>query len=275
MVLLGLASASINVLYYSRQLQRSEVPTNVDDGVGNFENERQPEIVDKSANLDLKDDKLHSAETKKADKANKQHFRGGDFVGGQIVKRDRQGRIVVNAITALSGKELGVADEESDANGSVTLEEASKGREPILQILREAGIQKFDAATVSRLPTWDKVEKLYGKGPVVYGLDTCETFRKTIPAEEASLASAGIFNSGTNTLAMYLNANCIMPENKKEKYGGMRWQPPWGKHMVANRKWTNTVKNDKKVNKTTVMPVAVIRDPYSWFQSMCKHPYGT
>lgn len=45
--------------------------------------------------------------------------------------------------------------------------------------------------------------------------------------------------------------------------------------MVAKRKWTNTVSNDKKVNKTTVMPVVAIRDPYSWMQSMCRHPYAT
>jgi hypothetical protein len=74
---------------------------------------------------------------------------------------------------------------------------------------------------------------------------------------------------------MFYSLPNLRPENKNDKYGGMRWQPPWGKHMVAKRKWTNTVKNDSKVNKTTVMPIAVIRDPYSWFQSMCKHPYGT
>lgn len=45
--------------------------------------------------------------------------------------------------------------------------------------------------------------------------------------------------------------------------------------MVADRKWTNTVQNDHKVNKTAVMPVVAIRDPYSWMQSLCRHPYGT
>jgi len=58
-----------------------------------------------------------------------------------------------------------------------------------------------------------------------------EEFRKNVPVEDASIGSAGIFNSGTNTLAMYMNANCLMPENKKEKYGGMRWQVPWGKSI--------------------------------------------
>jgi hypothetical protein len=44
--------------------------------------------------------------------------------------------------------------------------------------------------------------------------------------------------------------------------------------MLASRKWTNTAGNDKKANKTNVLPVVLIRDPYSWMQSMCKHPYA-
>jgi hypothetical protein len=44
--------------------------------------------------------------------------------------------------------------------------------------------------------------------------------------------------------------------------------------MLASHKWTNTAGNDKRVNKTNVLPVVLIRDPYSWMQSMCKHPYA-
>jgi hypothetical protein len=44
--------------------------------------------------------------------------------------------------------------------------------------------------------------------------------------------------------------------------------------MLASRKWTNTAGHETKVNKTNVLPVVLIRDPYSWMQSMCKHPYG-
>jgi hypothetical protein len=73
---------------------------------------------------------------------------------------------------------------------------------------------------------------------------------------------------------MYLNANCIMPDNIKEKYRGMRWQVAWGKHTPANRKWNNTAAHDEKVNKTNILPVVLIRDAYSWMQSTCKHPYG-
>ena len=34
---------------------------------------------------------------------------------------------------------------------------------------------------------------------------------------------------------------------------------PWGKHTLASRKWTNTAGNDSKVNKTNVLPVAIVR----------------
>jgi len=42
---------------------------------------------------------------------------------------------------------------------------------------------------------------------------------------------------------------------------------------LAERRWTNTAGHDFKVNKTNVMPVVLVRDPYTWMQSMCKHPY--
>jgi len=74
---------------------------------------------------------------------------------------------------------------------------------------------------------------------------------------------------------MYLAANCQMPHNKeKNNNHGMRWQVPWGKHQVEQHKWSNTAKNDKLVNKTTVLPAVLVRDPLSWMQSMCTHPYA-
>jgi hypothetical protein len=38
---------------------------------------------------------------------------------------------------------------------------------------------------------------------------------------------------------------------------------------------SNTAGHDKRVNKTNVMPIVVVRDPYSWMQSMCKHKYAS
>jgi hypothetical protein len=194
----------------------------------------------------------------------------------QVVKKDREGNVVHRSITAIKATDL------SDAvvpGNSLTMEEASMGREPLLQVLQEAGVQEMEAAAVAQLPTWEQVSSLYYQHetpgrPVVVGLDTCEAFRQRIPSDQASVGVAGLFNTGTNPAAMYLSANCVMPDVKKNRDHGMRWQVPWGKHMVADRKWNNTAKHDTKVNKTTVLPVVFVRDPYSWMQSMCKHPYA-
>ncbi|CAB9523102.1 expressed unknown protein [Seminavis robusta] len=284
MLLLGVASLAINFRYYSKirgaivgpsdeSFDSSDSSSTVIGGGGSS-------LISKGMGMSV----LSSSVRKSENADTKGHRKGkkpkktfdGELAGGQLIKKDKKGNTVVKVITALNKEDLGdAAGDDDNTQGDMTLEEAIKGREPIIRVLKEAGIQDFDAATVAKLPMWEQVEKLYGKGPVVYGLDTCEAFRNSVPPEDASLASSGIFNSGTNTLAMYMNANCIMPENKKERYGGMRWQVPWGKHMVAKRKWTNTVKSDRKVNKTTVMPIVAIRDPYSWMQSLCRHPYAT
>lgn len=38
--------------------------------------------------------------------------------------------------------------------------------------------------------------------------------------------------------------------------------------MLNSYKWTNTAGHDFKVNKTNVMPIVAVRDPYTWMQSM-------
>jgi hypothetical protein len=72
------------------------------------------------------------------------------------------------------------------------------------------------------------VTDLYGNtnDPVIYGLDTCERFRRTTPPDDASIGTAGLFNTGTNPLSMYLQANCEIPTNTHDKFKGMRWQVP-------------------------------------------------
>lgn len=54
------------------------------------------------------------------------------------------------------------------------------GREPILNLLREAGIPLDpvkDQKLIEELPTWSEVTELYGDKPVIYGLDRCEEFQ--------------------------------------------------------------------------------------------------
>lgn len=226
MMALGMASAVVNFLYYSSLSSMEVYSESGDEASLHFHKVLQAD--EQLHDLSHDDQEEHPSGRKPNKKKERKTF-DGDFTGGQLIKKDRKGRTVVQAITSLKKENLGIGAADDDNPTPLTLEEASQGREPILDILREAGIHEFDAATVAKLPTWDQVEKLYGNGPAIYGLDTCETFRKTVPPEEASIASAGIFNSGTNTLAMYLNANCILPKNKNDKYGGMRWQPPWGR----------------------------------------------
>jgi hypothetical protein len=148
----------------------------------------------------------------------------------QVVKKDRQGKPLHHNIFAVRHEDLrGIADDVHNNNNGDnyqewTVEQARVGREPLLEILRDAGVTDVDASSIAMLPTWDQVLQLYGDGPVVYGLDTCADFRQRIPADDASIGTAGLFNTGTNPFAMYLAANCKMPENKHDKFGGMRWQ---------------------------------------------------
>jgi len=158
MILLGLASFYMNVKYYVN-MPHTDAPYGSND---------QAEGFSETVDLDMQPLK---GENGNVNKKGKKTFDGA-FSGGQFVKKDKQGRVVVNAITALKKDQLGDAAGDDDATGALTLEEVSKGREPILDILREAGITEFDAATVAKLPMWEEVERLYGKGPAIYGLDT-------------------------------------------------------------------------------------------------------
>ena len=82
------------------------------------------------------------------------------------------------------------------------------------------------------------------------------------------VSPSGMFNTGTNPFAMYIQSNCKMPHNTHDVHGGMRWQVPWGKHTLASRKWNQTAGHNEEVNKTNVLPVAIVRDPYFWMQSL-------
>jgi hypothetical protein len=95
------------------------------------------------------------------------------------------------------------------------------------------------------------------------------------------LGSAGMFNTGTNLVTHLLKQNCEIPE-RVEKYGphqskesyGMRWQVQWGKHTPAKFRVLHTTNKAGKLNKEYMLPIVTIRDPYSWFKSMCKNGYA-
>lgn len=91
----------------------------------------------------------------------------------------------------------------------------------------------FDEQTLAQhdLPTDASIAAQYGTGPILLGLDTCQTYRDTVPAEDRMLGAAGMFSTGTNLVTQLLKRNCKIPERVK-LYGkdatkeqlGMRWQ---------------------------------------------------
>jgi len=178
-----------------------------------------------------------------------------------------------------SGDDYWLGDDEQQLQDK-SLDEP-KDKEPLLQILREAGIDDVDEDTLDKLPTWSEVTRLYGNTAKIYGLETCETFRNHSEPAEHFIGTAGNFNSGTNLLSELLIHNCRMTDRMK-KYGsvnkGVRWQVPWGKHSPPLdeefRKNHKTKPGDKDIEAHNVMPIVTIRDPYVWMQSMCRHQYG-
>ncbi len=146
-----------------------------------------------------------------------------------LVKRDKKGNIVYKPITSIKKEDLdkmGITGDNNQANTvDVTYEEAIKGRERLVDIIHEAGIEDIDVASILSLPLDSAVNKLYGDTPVVLGLERCHEFRTNhfkFPQWDASLGTAGLFNTGTNPFAMYLEQNCKMPKNKSDKHGGTR-----------------------------------------------------
>jgi len=174
--------------------------------------------------------------------------------------------------------------------------------EKMLRILRHVGIynsNQLTAEEISFLPSWEQVVEKFGdKGPVILGLDTCPTYRSKFPVDKRKMAVAGPFNSGTHFLYQILSNNCKSLKTKNNKNKNIRFQVPWGKHqspnfrLVHNVEMGSSIKNDHQKDPSTgkidhpplpdrlleanesVLPIVVVRDPYTWWQSMCKVRYA-
>ena len=168
-----------------------------------------------------------------------------------------------------SAVEVGLAD---FSKGHTTefndthIRQASSGREPILQLLKEAGISDLSPQQISRLPRWEHVVDLYGPKVVIVGKNRCDQFRKKVRLTDRKVGVAGLFNTGTNLLQLHLFRNIHGVESL--------WQVPWGKHRMAAVKWNHTANRMDKYNKEHVLPIVIVRDPLAWLQSMCAHPYA-
>jgi hypothetical protein len=122
--------------------------------------------------------------------------------------------------------------EEAKVRGRENDGNPSEDKGPILRILKEAGFDDIDEATMRNLPTWAEVTALYGDHPRIYGLDQCEAFRNRPNPAEHFLGVAGTFNSGTNLMSELLIANCEMT-SRMNKYGS-KTRASDGKYLGAS-----------------------------------------
>lgn len=192
-----------------------------------------------------------------------------------------------------------IAGFETGAGVTVEKGEIRHGNENVIKIETEHGNQKstvlederlrdleeiLQAARVditeeerAKIPPKTDVIEMYGSSPVILGLERCEEFRKNVKPEDAFVGPAGMFNTGTNLLTSLLRQNCHIPE-KVEMYGkasiGMRGQAPWGKHSPATWRHHHVAMDQSTVNQTNFLPATIVKDPYTWMNSMCRHSYS-
>lgn len=199
-----------------------------------------------------------------------------------VILRDASGNVVSRNTTIFS-QFLSHSDNMSPLVADTTLAQAKKDREPILAILRDAGIDDdLELSELLTLPTWKQVENMYGSQPVIVGLheSSCQDFRAKVPLpEQRFLGVSGMFNSGSTAFGISLQANCRFPNHPQnmsndviQDSNGMLDQVPWAKHKMATEKYNHTIHNG--IPKDTVLPIVLVRDPFYWMHSMCKQGYG-
>ena len=65
-------------------------------------------------------------------------------------------------------------------------------------------------STCQMLPTFQQIVDIYGKGPLIVGLETCQAYRDLMaanPLMDPMPRVAGLYHSGTNALAKTLELN--------------------------------------------------------------------
>mmetsp|Transcript_27743 Transcript_27743/g.67534 ORF Transcript_27743/g.67534 Transcript_27743/m.67534 type:complete len:404 (-) Transcript_27743:769-1980(-) len=172
----------------------------------------------------------------------------------------------------------GTNDDEEKQDLNVELE--GDGRQHILEMFKEAEVN-LTSDQIDALPTWSQVQQVVGTHPHVLNLESCARYREIVPPLERMLGSAGPFNTGTNLVTHLLKQNCEIPE-RREKCGpheskecyGMRWQVPWGKHTPAKFRNQHSTLKAQKIKKEYILPVVTMRNPYTWFKSMCHNGYA-
>lgn len=188
--------------------------------------------------------------------------------------------LLADSVTAKFAKTNDVENNFGGTHNDNNNDEDDEDLSPILKILRQGGYDTSisnKAIDRSLLPKWSNILKAYGP-PKIYGLQTCQQFQDTVKKSERNIAPAGLFNTGTNLMQHLLKDNCEWETPRR--YGGNRWQVPWGKHTPASSRTNHTsyYTGERKPlglpPYQTTLAVVSIRDPYSWMQSMCRVSYA-
>jgi hypothetical protein len=138
---------------------------------------------------------------------------------------------------------------------------------PLYQLFQAAGVSDQDLTndTLAVLPhVYESMVSMYGdlRQPLIVGLDTCATYRQTVPLERRYTAVAGLFNTGTNAMEFHLEHNMNLNST---------WQVPWGKHRVpALTRLKHVAPRMEGKVQTDVLPIVMVRDPFHWMQSMVR-----
>ena len=133
--------------------------------------------------------------------------------------------------------------------------------------------------------------------PKTLGLDRCAAFRRA-QGPRGRPAVAGLFNTGTNFLMKLLRMNCDFPAacpaqphirvDKDNPYAAeirimaemqlarrnhcspFLLQVPWGKHNPVDWRGQHAAQGLEGVDVDGVLPVVVVKDPFTWMRSMCR-----
>ena len=178
------------------------------------------------------------------------------------------------------GKEKDDVDDEDVDEVKIFIPPKSSDKSRVVDILSKAGVT-ITQSLYESLPTWTDITSLYGSQANILGLDTCETFRSTVPSHDVYLGPAGLFNTGTNLLDYSLHRSCQLVKRRsitrhdtkhKNKWKlGTLFQVPWGKHNPAPMRLHHKAKvGSNDIDQTHVLPVVMIKDPYHWMKSMCR-----
>lgn len=178
--------------------------------------------------------------------------------------------VLISLSTTVVGTNMTTHDPSVVLSSQRLLPPADKG--PILDLLRMANVVDLNEQEYEALPSWDQVKQRIGKEPRFIGLETCEEYRTKVPWMRRQVAPAGMFSTGTNLLQHLLRENCH-DESKANSRRFVGWQVNWGKHQSPRFRHINYITRIVR-NNSFIFPVVLVRDPWTWLQSMCRVRYS-